>query len=190
MAWLTADDLRAFDDGLVDAARYSDTQLTNVITDVEAEIERIIGTAYNARTATNEWHLGNGEEWLRLDNRWPTTITAASIDGTALTAGQLSDLTIDRSAGMVRNPAGWTEDDAILISYTYGKTAPPSDLLRAAKILCRARLGQTRNPIMDRAERYISDGGNTFVLSMPSATRTGVPDVDAVLARYLIPGIA
>lgn len=190
MAWITAADLRVFDDALADVDVYGEDQLEAVITDVEAELERILGTAYNSRTATSEWHLGDGSEWLRLDNRWPTSITSVTIDGTAVSAGAIADMVIDRVAGRIRYSAGWTDEAPIVITYTYGKTAPTDDLKRAAKLLCRARLGQTRSPVMDRAERYVQDGGGTLVLSMPSATRTGVPDVDAILARYLIPGIA
>jgi hypothetical protein len=63
--------------------------------------------------------------------------------------------------------------------------------LRAAKILCRARLAETRSPIMERASQYQPDGaGGMIRLDTPTATRTGIPAVDAVLARYLIPGIA
>lgn len=190
MAWMTAAQLRAFDDGLVDAAVYSDDQLTAVISDVEAEIERIVGTAYNSRTATDEWHLGDGTQWLRLDNRWPTSITSVSVDGTALSAGVIADMVVDRRSGIVRHSGGWTADADILATYTYGKTAPPADLLRAAKLLCRARLGQTRAPFMDRATRYQMDGGGMLVLDQAGAAKTGVPDVDAILARYLVPGIA
>lgn len=190
MAWMTAEELRAFDDGLTNASTYRDDQLTAVIADVEAELERIIGTAYNSRTATDEWHLGDGSRWLRLDHGWPTAVSAASIGGVALSSGTLSALVIDRRAATVYLASGWTCELAVLVTYAHGQSAPPADLLRAAKILCRARLGQTRNAIPDRAERFVSEGGQTFVLSNPSATRTGIPDVDAVLARYLVPGIA
>lgn len=191
MAWLTAAALRVFDEGLANPDVYGEDQLEAVIVDVEAEIERIIGTAYNSRTATDEWHLGDGTEWLRLDFRWPTSVTAASIDGVALSADALTGLVVNRTTGMVRYTAGWTDEADVLVTYAYGKSAPPSDLLRAAKILCRARLGQTRNGIPDRAERWQPDGaGGMFSLAMPSAGRTGVPDVDAILARYVLPGIA
>ena len=43
---------------------------------------------------------------------------------------------------------------------------------------------------MDRATRYQMDGGGMLVLDQAGAAKTGVPDVDAILARYLVPGIA
>lgn len=190
MAWMTAAQLRAFDDGLTNAEVYSDEQLTAVISDVEAELERILGMAYNSRTATDEWHLGAGTQWLRLDHRWPTAITSLSIDGIAVTAGAIAGLIIDRRTASVRNLGGWLYGTDILVTYTHGQSAPPDDLLRAAKLLCRARLGQTRAPFMDRATRYQMDGGGMLVLDQAGAAKTGVPDVDAILARYLVPGIA
>lgn len=190
MAYLTEAELRGFDDGLFPPETYSSEQIATAIANAEVEVERIIGTAFNSRTATNEWHMGDGSQWLRLDNRWPTSVSAASIDGTALSADALSGLVVNRTTGMVRYSAGWTCEADVLVTYTYGKTAPPADLKEAVMLLVRARLGRTRNPIPDRAERFVSEGGNTFVLSTPSATRTGVPDVDAVLARYMVPGVA
>lgn len=191
MAWITAAELRVFDPGLANVDVYGEDQLETAITNAEAEIERIIGIAYNSRTATSEWHLGDGTEWLRLDNRWPTSITSVTVDGTALSAGVIAEMVVDRRTGMVRYSGGWTADADILVTYAYGKTAPPTDLKEAAMLLVRARLGRTRNGVPDRAERYVPDGnGGTYILSNPSATRTGIPDVDAVLARYLVPGLA
>ena len=203
MAWMTAAQLRAFDDGLTDAATYSDDQLDAVISDVEAEIERIVGTAYDRRTVVDEWHLGDGSCWLRLDHRWPVAVTAASVGGTSLSAGVLAALMIDRRVGGVYLSSGWAAGEEVLVSYTLGRfttttvddvttyvSAAPADLLRAAKLLCRARLGQTRAPFMDRATRYQMDGGGMIVLDQAGPTKTGVPDVDAILARYIVPGIA
>lgn len=191
MAWMTATQLRAFDDGLANTSVYSDAQLTAVIADVEVEIERLLGQAFNSRTITNEWHLGDGGVWLPLDNAWPTTVTACTVGGVSLSAGTIANMIVDRRGSRVWLSSGWIYLQEITISYSCGQTAPPADLLRAAKLLCRARLGQTRAPIMDRAERYVPDGnGGTFILSMPGAARTGIPDVDAILARYVTPGLA
>lgn len=191
MVWIVPDDLRGFDPNLANTTKYTDEQLVDVIADAEVIIETILSESYNVRTVTDEWHLGDGGVWLRLRRRPLVSITSASIDGSALAAGTITAMVKDKIGGRVKYTSGWTFEKEILITYTHGNTAPPVDLERAAKRLCRGLLGETRNPIMDRAERYMPDGkGGAYLLSMASAGKTGFPDVDGILERYRIPGMA
>ena len=56
--------------------------------------------------------------------------------------------------------------------------------------LAAVRAQQANSAIPDRAERFVADSGRTFVLAAPSAGRVGIPEIDAVLARYAMPGFA
>lgn len=186
MAWCTADELREFDRSLADPARYTDAELTSLVEVVEAEIERHCGQAWNVRTVTDEFYVGDGTQVLRLRHRPLVAITAVTIDDTAL--DDLTVLRLDKDGGRVLYTGRWTWNAPVLVSYTHGEAAPPADLLFAAKLVVRGRLNQTRNPVTDRASK-ISPGDSTS-WDVARTTPTGFPDADRIIDKYYLPGLA
>ena len=76
----------------------------------------------------------------------------------------------------------------LTISYEYGFNTVPSDIYRAALIRARYILGAQRSGIPDRATSYSAVEGGTYSLATPGSGvwQTGVPEVDAILARWTI----
>lgn len=180
MAYFTAAELKTFDP---DLASFSDAQCDAERDRTQLEFERICGVAFEARTVTSEWHLGDGAGWLWLDWHQVTSVTAASIDGVALSAGELADLVVDRRMGRLWRQNGWTNGEDILVTYAHGYTAVPADIKQAAMLRTRERLARTMSGIHDRSERFTVRDGVTIGLARASANLTGIDDVDAVLQR-------
>lgn len=74
--------------------------------------------------------------------------------------------------------------DNVIVELEYGLDAPPADLVTAAKTRLRSRLNLNKSAIPDRASSYTVDGGGTFRIELPGPYKTGIPDIDAVYARY------
>jgi hypothetical protein len=79
------------------------------------------------------------------------------------------------------------------IWYVYGLSVVPADLKRAALARIRYRLNLERSGIPDRALTMTVADGGTFEMAPPARQQanqaghmsgTGMPEVDAVLARY------
>jgi hypothetical protein len=68
----------------------------------------------------------------------------------------------------------------------YGLGGVPSDVLRAALTRGRHFLAAPTSGVPDRATSITMDGGGTIALTTPGlrGSKTGIPDVDVVLARY------
>jgi len=192
MPWTTPDVLRAYDPQVLgNTTRFTDDQLTEIISAAELEIEGILGRAFITRTVTAEKHLGDGSTVLRVKKRPIVAVTAATVDGTALTASQITDLVIDWDGGRVKHVSGWTWEKTCTITYTHGETAtPPDDLLLALKLLCVARLQPNRNSLSNRATRYQPEGGGTWIMDSGGPNKTGVPEADTIIAKYWIDGMA
>jgi hypothetical protein len=183
--WTIAE-ARQSDPILTDRTKYSDQAIAETRIIVEREAERICGVAFvpRYRSVTLD---GTGDRTLVLPDAQIRSVVSASVDGTALTAGELASLRIgpdrtvtrDDSTAWVRGPQNVT------IAYTHGFTMPPPDLVDAA-LWRMLDLLQTpmRTRTLDRATRMTVETGATYDLSMPGALTTGIPHVDAVYARY------
>lgn len=103
------------------------------------------------------------------------------------TAGELAALVVT-AGGALRRADGraWTEGDQnVILEYEYGNDFTPEDLKDQMLARLRYRLGLTKSGVPDRAVSYTApEGGGTYRLSLPDAYRTGVPDIDAIYARY------
>lgn len=194
---------RASDQVLADSTKYTTAQMAAARVEVEVECERICQRAFVPRyrrvvldgTGTRDLLLPDGGDDLvagillrgvHLPVRSATVAPRAGQASVALTAPQLAALAVTRD-GLLRRTDGntWTEGlSNVVLEYEYGSDAPPEDLKRAALVRFRSRLNIHRTGIPDRAVSYSAAEGGTYRLSMPGAASTGIPDVDAVYARY------
>jgi hypothetical protein len=150
---------------------------------VEERFEQVTGVSF--RPAGRQIRLdGDGTQTLILPDLYPREIISASIGGTALTAGEISDLII-YDAGILARPDGsvWTAGKGnIKIHYTYGLDAPPEPIVDAALTYARALL--TRSATSDRAVSQSTDVGTFRLATAGRDGPTGYPEVDAILEQF------
>jgi len=185
--YFTVAEARAHDPNLVDAAKYPAARISATRRVVERECELICGVAFVPR-----WRVvtvdGAGDRDLSIPVAMVRTVRSAVVDGTALSAGEVADLTVDGAARAVWQPDGhvWPHGRRnVVLGVEHGHTSPPPDLVEAT--LWRLYdLLQTplRVRDLDRAMRMTVATGQTYDLAKPSALTTGLPAVDAVYARY------
>lgn len=192
---------RNSDDTLADTTKYTTAQLRQARLEVEQECEQICDRAFFPRyaravldgTGTPDLLLPSGDTLRRPGcNREVRTIRsvtmAAAVDGTftAFTAGELAALAVTPD-GAIRRTDGayWTQElKNVVIEWEYGLDAPPQDLIRAALVRFRSRLNIHRTGVPDRATSFTAVDGGTYRIDLPGAWKTGIPEVDAVYARY------
>jgi hypothetical protein len=191
---------RNSDASLANTTTYPTADLTTHRTEVEAELETICDRAFVPRHRRAVLDGTGTTEMLLTDAQWAAEQRSAGdvrvirsvrmadrADGAfiALSAGELAAVVV--SDGMLRRVDGrsWTEGSKnIVVEYEYGLSAPPPDLKKAALLRLRSRLNLTRSGIPDRAVSFSAADGGTYRLSQPGAWATGVPEVDAALARW------
>lgn len=182
---------RASDSALSSTAKYTTADIEQRRLEVEVECEEICDRAFVPRyrrlvldgNDTGDLVLGDFDiRTIRRVAMAPTKSgTFTDLTGTQLTAlAPLEDRTLRRTDGNV-----WTAGNSnIIVEYEYGLNRPPADLVWAAKQRLRTRLTMANSPVPDRAISFqVADGGS-YRLSTPDAYKTGIPDVDAVYARY------
>lgn len=183
---------RASDSTLADQGKYPTAQLILARLETEMECEEICDRSFVPRYRRAVLNgTGNSELMLVGDNDIRSiraVKVAPSVDGTftALTAGELAKLAITPDRVVVRTDGNiWPEEFSnVIVEYEYGLTVPPQDLKRASMARFRSRLNMTRSGIPERVMSYTTGDGTNYRLSIPDAYRTGLPDVDAVYARW------
>lgn len=194
---------RNSDPVLKDTTKYTTQDLAAARVEVEAELERITGRAFTHHyrrvvldgTGTRDLMLPDGGDdqvagivlrGVHLPIRSAKVSPRAGQPLVALTAPQLAALAITRD-GMLRRTDGgaWTEGIGnVVLEYEYGSDIAPADLKRVSLIRFRSRLNLLKSGIPDRATSYTAAEGGTYRLSMPGASTTGIPEVDATYSRY------
>lgn len=194
---------RGSDDSLKDTTKYPTAALATARVEVEMELERITQRAFSHHyrrvtldgSGTRDLMLPDGGDdlvagiWLRgahLPVRSAAVSPRAGRPFVDLTEAQLGALAITRDGLLRRTDGGvWTEGIGnVVLAYEYGSDRAPEDLKRASLVRFRSRLNIHKSGIPDRAMSYTAAEGGTYRLSMPDADRTGIPEVDAVYARY------
>lgn len=187
---------RNSDSSLASADKYPTADIIAARLEVEAECETICDRAFVPRyqrvlldgTGSNELVLGDH------DIRTIRTAAIAPTTGgvfTSLTVAELAAVATTGDSVLRRTDYKvWTEGNSnVLVEYEHGLDAPPADLKRAALTRLRSRLNLARTAIPDRAISFSVADGGTYRIAVPDAFKTGIPDVDAVYARYsLRPG--
>lgn len=163
-----------FPDALIDAMRAA----------VEEALERACGVAFYPRTVLNERVDGNGTTQILLS--WPlvSSVTAASVSGTPLTAAELAALVVYQD-GRVYHPGSWVSGRGnVLVSYTHGYATVPGRVKRAALLLTRRFL--IDSPVSDRATSMTGQDGTTQFLVTAGVRNAifDVPEANAIFLEY------
>lgn len=194
---------RASEPSFADVAKFPPADMIVFRQEVEEECERITRRAFAPRyrrlvldgSGGRDLALPDGGDEIvagmllrgvRLPIRSATVAPRVGQAAVALTAGELGALTVTRD-GLLRRTdyTIWTEGIGnVVVEYEYGNDAPPADLKRAALLRLRSRSNMHRSGVPDRALSFQVAEGGTYRLSTPGATRTGIPEVDAVYDRY------
>lgn len=183
---------RASDSTLADPGKYPTARLIAKRLETEVECEEICDRSFvpRYRRAVLDG-TGTSELMLVGDNdiRAIRAVKVAPQVGeafVALTAGELAKLVVTPDRVLVRaDGLIWTEERAnVVVEYEYGLDSPPEDLRRAAMTRFRSRLNLGYSGVQERALSYTTGDGTTYRLSTPDAYSTGLPDVDAVYARW------
>lgn len=189
--YFTIAQARAADQSLENTEKYPASQLLAVRATVEAAIEDAAGVAFVPRFSIVE-ASGTGAAQVMLPTpllravRWATEIR---FDGgqVALTVAQV------HSTGLVTFTRLVPSTSRIRCGVEHGHDLPPREIVDAAITVLRSKASAGRSAIPSRAERIqTSEGGTTFLLSMPGKRKFGMPEVDAAIARHSwdLPGIA
>lgn len=164
----------------------SDWRLDEALTQAEHTIEQICAQAFCRQVLVFEGRTDT------MGNLWPP-VDVRTIRGARDQAGDtvaVSTLRVARRA-ISGFSAGADGTQWVRVVVEHGVTAAPAEITDAAARLARHRAHQLASAIPDRAERWqVIEGGALVSLAMPGPGRTGLPEVDAILARYRAPGIA
>jgi hypothetical protein len=193
VAYLTAAQVRSRVPALANTTTYSTTELDSLVAEFTEIAERYLGVAFEPRTVTAE-QVVRPNRLVKLANPQVRTVTAVTIDGVALTAGELADLTVDQVAGTVIDGL-WVGSPFATFTYSHGHDEPTPTLLRATSEYVRSvafadRSGQSRDVIAQSMD------GSFTRYSTPDWNRgrpTGFLEVDRLLNSLTIfstPGVA
>lgn len=171
-------DLRAYDSSLTLADYPAATvQQARLWAEQRLEQQKAAGVAFVPRGAREAFVIRSSER-LYLSHPQVREVYSISIDGTALTATELAEVTIDGSQ-LIRDD-DWEEDTVVTVHYAHGLDEPPGPVVQAAMILAREYL--IRSNLSSRAISESTDVG-FLRLSVPgTGGKTGIPEVDAVIA--------
>ncbi|SDN73793.1 flagellar hook assembly protein FlgD [Allokutzneria albata] len=183
--------LRNSDSSLESTDKYPTADLVRVRLEVEQECEEICDQSF-VRRYRREVLNGTGSTDLVLPDAGVRTIRSVRVSPrvglpfVGFTEAQLAALVVtdDRVLRRVDDNVWLPGLANVVVEYEHHGRELPVDLQRAALTRARTRLNIARSGIPDRAESFTAVDGGTYRLSLPSAYRTGIPEVDAVYARY------
>ena len=174
----------------LDATRYPTDKLAQKRIGVEQECETICGQAFVPRFARVAFTLDADARGTSITSKLAlphinvTALRAITVDGAAQS---VTGLSVSQS-GVLRGLV-WTGTiigSRIIVEYEHGMDYPPEDLKDACMLRLRSRLTQGDSGVPQRALSFSVQDGGVYRLSTPSATKTGIPDVDGVYERYTI----
>jgi hypothetical protein len=181
---------------LADATLYSATAVAAAEESIRELFTRSCGVAFLPTTIT-ETRDGVASQVLHVSQRNPVretprqslTVSAASIDGTALTADELAAIKAHPDGRLVRSDGNtWSsstdyEDLAVSVTYTHGWAAVPAPIHDAALRMAAVML--VGSDIPESAVSF-SDDGATYQLARPGRAPhwTGIDYVDSRLAMF------
>lgn len=177
---------RNIDPKFSDTDRYTTQDLIDRRAEVEEEFEGICEQAFVPRYA-REVLSGDGRNILKL--RWPRLrrVLSVSVNGVAWSTDTVEAFGPD-VLGLLRYDGGWPVGTGnVVVEYEHGMNRPPTDVVRVAKLRMKSFLLTQQSPIPDRAERFADTSLGTVMLAIATARSTGIPEVDAVLARHMSP---
>lgn len=185
---------RASDSAISDPVKYPTAALAAARIQVEQECEEICYRAFVPRFRRVLLN-GTGRDTIVTPDPDLRALRAASISYT--TGGDLQALsatdiarTVIGADGLLTRQYGlpWPYGRGnVLSEYEYGLDMPPEELRVAAMKRLRSVLTAKSSGIPDRVSSYTTQEGSTYRVTQPGRRSTGIPDVDAVYARYAAP---
>lgn len=189
--YFTVGEARASDPTLADEARYPTADILAARADVEDQFETICGLSFvprfriddvngqNSRAITLE--RGRVRSFRRLGYEYGTSTTYLNSSGLADLRANGNGVVFSRFAIF---PYGLRN---VHVSYEHGLDRPPPEVKTAALIRLRHCLNYVKTGIPDRATTFQPETGfGTFNIATAGVATTGIPEVDAVLARYKV----
>lgn len=177
----TVPEARESDSEIASANEYPAAEIAHYREVVESEFETITGRSFTPRLRLVSIETdGSDACWLGLfDVQSCEAITGP--DG-ALDA---SLYPVDEN-GVVSGLSGLPAGTRLVFSVLYGFRFPPLDVKRAGLVRLRYLLAAESSGVPDRATSYVAAEGGTFTLATAGrgGSKTGIPEVDAVLAMY------
>lgn len=183
----TINDMRTFDDGaFADTTDFTNDDIADVRRDVTDYLEQATGQSWIPRFADLTLS-GDGSDEIRVPHHHISTVLAAWIADTALTAAELADLTIDGRC-IVRDSSYWTSGRRnVRIQYEYGRPYLDNGVSHIATLLAADRL-QAAN--VEYETESVSDDGVTvsYAEEIPKVKRwirdnTWKPRSDSAVIR-------
>ena len=180
-AYFTIEELRARYPELSNATKYTDAKLEADRDYAEARFERAAKVAFVPREVA-ETLIGNGTKNLLLAATVEVgPLEAVSIAGVSLTEPQLAAVVV-RKYGALERADLWPTGAEIVIEYVHGYDEPPEPVKGAVMMLAAERALPSTVPA--RATVLSTDVGS-YRLSIADKTgKTGIPEVDAVIAQF------
>lgn len=169
--------------------RYPTQDLIDRRLEVEDEFERICGQAFVPRFCRE---VLSGPRWdtAPLKLTWPRLrrVRAVTVGTTVLDQDALDAFGADALGLLRRSNGAWTYGTGnIVVEYEHGLDRPPADIARVAKLRLKSLLLASKSPLPDRAERIATTDIGLVQLAIATKETTGIPDVDAALARWPSP---
>lgn len=177
----TVREARAADSDLEDADDYPASEIAGYRLVIETEFETITGRSFIPRRRVLSFEAdGTDLVWLGVhDTR---ALVALSGPSGPLT---VSDYHLDAN-GLLSGLEGFPEGTRLTATVDYGFEFPPADVKRVGFVRLAFLLAAETSGIPDRATSFVAAEGGTFTLATPGrrGSKTGIPDVDAVLSEY------
>lgn len=164
--YYTAAALRTAVPELANTDEYSSADITDLIAEYEAKLERYRGVAFTTRAAVSETHTLNGSRSLITDwqqIRSVTSIAVVARDGTS-TSLVSTDWEITGPPGIV-DLGGYYTGVATIVYSHYLTAAPSAEILRGCREFVRATLLRQKSGVSRDVLRQGFEGQNpTFVV--------------------------
>jgi hypothetical protein len=173
----------------LDVNTYPSSVLADKRTFIEQEAEAIGRRAFVPRFRRIQLTVTSLGCELVTPDLFLRAVRAISINGTAMSAGELASI-VPTAAGVLYRPGGYWPAGAwgafpgvVVAEYEYGPDMAPLYVRDAGILRLRSVLGTTKSQIPDRATSFTVIDGGVYRLSTPGAYTTGIPDVDAAYQR-------
>lgn len=191
--YFSAADARAWDPSIT-TANFPNATVHRVRDMVETECEWITGTAWVPRF--DRYRLdGSGSSALRIP-AWnvrairDVRIYTSATSYTSLSTDQLAALDYKEWGRVTRLDGGTfpAGSENVVVEIEHGYDQPPADLREATLKRLRYLLNNVKSGIPDRATSFTVSDVGVFNISTPGqrGAETGIPEVDAVYARYCL----
>jgi hypothetical protein len=171
---------RAYDAELANTTKHPDAEIRERRAGITDFFEQFCGISFVPRYARDVLD-GDCDLWL---THWPVTkLLAASIDGVALTGGELAVATVYPHGRLYRSAGWWTTNPRqAVVEYEHGMAAVPWDIHQAALVYLRYTL--TPSNLSERTMSVSNELGTVRLAVANEKYPTSIPAVDAALLNH------